>query len=198
MEELNKPLQINASSKIANPGPLGLCAFGMTTFLLNLHNAGFVEMNATILTMGLFYGGLAQVMAGYIESKKNNTFGLTAFTSFGFFWLSLVTIILFPKSAMNDPTSSLAMGCYLSSWGIFTMLLFVGTLKINRSIQFVFASLTVHFFLLAAGDVFACARITKFAGYEGILCGISAIYTGIAELLNEIFGRDLIPLDKIK
>src|SRR5882757_5524971 len=82
---------------IANPAPLGLCAFGMTTVLLNLHNAGFYEMNSMILAMGIFYGGLAQVIAGIIEAKKNNTFGLTAFTSYGFFWLSLVGLIVLPK-----------------------------------------------------------------------------------------------------
>ncbi|HVV03657.1 MAG TPA: acetate uptake transporter, partial [Puia sp.] len=73
---------------IANPAPLGLCAFGMTTVLLNFHNAGFFEMNSMILAMGIFYGGLAQVIAGIIEARKNNIFGLTAFTSYGFFWLS--------------------------------------------------------------------------------------------------------------
>src|SRR6201996_4272666 len=88
---------VKAGDGIANPAPLGLCAFGMTTVLLNLHNAGFFELNTMILAMGIFYGGLAQVIAGVIEAKKNNTFGLTAFTSYGFFWLSLVGLILMGK-----------------------------------------------------------------------------------------------------
>src|ERR1700749_925221 len=94
---------------IANPAPLGLCAFGMTTVLLNIHNAGVYEMNSMILAMGIFYGGLAQVVAGIIEAKKNNTFGLTAFTSYGFFWLSLVGLIVFPKLGWIDKTAGNAM-----------------------------------------------------------------------------------------
>ncbi len=78
----------------ANPAPLGLLAFGLTTVLLNLHNAGIFEMNSMILAMGIFYGGLAQIIAGIMESKKNNTFGMTAFISYGFFWLTLVGLIV--------------------------------------------------------------------------------------------------------
>src|ERR1700733_2301320 len=95
---MTPPPVVGASKDgIANPAPLGLCAFGTTTVLLNIHNAGFWEMNSMILAMGIFYGGLAQVIAGIIEAKKNNTFGLTAFTSYGFFWLSLVALIVIPK-----------------------------------------------------------------------------------------------------
>src|ERR1700684_350967 len=87
---------ITVKDGTANPAPLGLCAFGMTTVLLNFHNAGFFELNSMILAMGIFYGGLAQVIAGIIEAKKNNTFGLTAFTSYGLFWMSLVGLIVIP------------------------------------------------------------------------------------------------------
>src|SRR5476651_1328568 len=97
----------------ANPAPLGLCAFGMTTVLLNLHNAGFFEMNSMIFGMGIFYGGLAQVIAGIIEAKKNNTFGLTAFTSYGFFWLSLVGLIVMPKLGWTAAPADSAMVAYL-------------------------------------------------------------------------------------
>src|SRR5579863_4694918 len=120
----------------ANPAPLGLCAFGMTTVLLNLHNAGFFEMNSMILAMGIFYGGLAQVIAGIIEAKKNNTFGLTAFTSYGFFWLSLVGIIVMPKLGWIDKPSEKGMVAFLGMWGIFTFCMFFGTLRLNRALQF--------------------------------------------------------------
>src|SRR4051812_26533502 len=143
------PASITLKDGIANPAPLGLCAFGMTTVLLNIHNAGFFEMNSMILAMGIFYGGLAQVIAGIIESKKDNTFGLTAFTSYGFFWLSLVGLILLPKLGLAPAASEGAMAAYLAVWGLFTFLLFFGTLKLNRALQFVFASLTVLFALLA-------------------------------------------------
>jgi succinate-acetate transporter protein len=183
---------------IANPAPLGLCAFGMTTVLLNIHNAGFFEMNTMILGMGIFYGGLAQVIAGVIEAKKNNTFGLTAFTSYGFFWLSLVGLLVMPKLGWGAAPSESAMIAYLSIWGIFTLLLFFGTLKLNRALQFVFASLTVLFFLLVAGDATGNASIKHLAGYEGIVCGASAIYTGVAQVLNEIYGKTVLPIGPVK
>src|ERR1700742_4709700 len=101
------------TSGIANPAPLGLCAFGMTTVLLNFANSGFIEVSPMILAMGIFYGGLAQVIAGIIEAKKNNTFGLTAFTSYGFFWLSLVGLIVMPKLGWMAAASDTAMAAYL-------------------------------------------------------------------------------------
>lgn len=185
---------VPAKDGIANPAPLGLCAFGMTTVLLNLHNAGFFELNSMILAMGIFYGGLAQVIAGVIESKKNNTFGLTAFTSYGFFWLSLVGLIVLPKFGWGAPASDSAMAAYLGIWGLFTFGMFFGTLKLNRALQFIFASLTILFFLLAADHATGNAAIGKFAGYEGIICGLSAIYAGIANVLNEVYGKTVLPL----
>lgn len=193
-----QPVPQTVSVETANPAPLGLCAFGMTTVLLNIHNAGFFELNAMILAMGIFYGGLAQVIAGVIEAKKNNTFGLTAFTSYGFFWLSLVGLMVMPKLGWAPAASEQAMIAYLSVWGIFTFLLFFGTLKLNRALQFVFASLTVLFFLLVAGDVTGNPAIKHLAGYEGIICGASAIYTGIANLLNEMYGRVVLPIGPVK
>lgn len=187
-----------AVSEIANPAPLGLCAFGMTTVLLNIHNAGFFELNSMILAMGIFYGGLAQVIAGIIEAKKNNTFGLTAFTSYGFFWLSLVGLMVMPKLGWADAASNEAMIAYLSMWGIFTLLLFFGTLRLNRALQFVFASLTVLFFLLVLGDATGNTTIKHIAGYEGIVCGASAIYTGMANVLNEIYGREVLPIGPVR
>lgn len=183
---------------IANPAPLGLCAFGLTTVLLNLHNAGFFELNSMILAMGIFYGGLAQIIAGYIEAKKNNTFGLTAFTSYGFFWLSLVGLILLPKLGWAEPASEGGMIAYLSIWGVFTLLMFFGTLKLNRALQFVFGSLTILFFLLVAGDATGNDSIKHLAGYEGIICGASAIYTGMANVLNEVYGRTVLPIGPVQ
>ena len=178
----------------ANPAPLGLFGFGITTVLLNLHNAGIFEMNSMILAMGIFYGGLAQIIAGILESKKNNTFGMTAFISYGFFWLSLVALIIMPKLGWIAAASENAMIAYLIMWGIFTLLLFFGTLQINKALQFVFATLTILFFLLAAGDATGNAGLKTFTGYEGIVCGLSAIYTGAAVLLNEVYGKSVLPV----
>jgi len=192
------PQIVAVVNETANPAPLGLCAFGMTTVLLNIHNAGFFEMNSMILAMGIFYGGLAQVIAGIIEAKKNNTFGLTAFTSYGFFWLSLVGLLVMPRLGWAAPTSAEAMAAYLGIWGVFTFLLFFGTLRLNRALQFVFGSLTVLFFLLVAGKLTGNPSIEHLAGYEGIICGASAIYTGIANVLNEVYGRVVLPIGPVK
>lgn len=183
---------------LANPAPLGLFGFGMTTVLLNLHNAGFYEMNSMILAMGLFYGGLAQVIAGILEYKKNNTFGMTAFISYGFFWISLVALIFMAKWGWITATPGTALVAYFILWGIFTLLLFFGTLRINKALQFVFGSLTILFFLLAIGDATKNESITKLAGFEGIICGGSAIYTGIANLLNEVYGYTVLPLGPVR
>ncbi len=181
----------------ANPAPLGLCAFGMTTVLLNLHNAGFFELNSMILAMGLCYGGLAQIIAGIIEARKNNTFGLTAFTSYGFFWLSLVALIVMPKLGWVAAASDQAMVAYLGIWGLFTFCMFFGTLKLNRALQFVFGSLTILFILLALGDSTGNTSIKHLAGFEGIICGLSAIYTGMANVLNEVYGRTVLPIGAV-
>ncbi len=182
----------------ANPAPLGLLAFGMTTVLLNMHNAGFYEFNSMILAMGIFYGGLAQVIAGAMEWKKNNTFGMTAFSSYGFFWLILVALIVMPKLGWAEPTSKAGMACFLSAWGVFTLLMFVGTLKLSRALQVVFASLTLLFLLLAIGETMESAGMKQFTGLEGIFCGLSACYTGIALVLNELFGKPVMPLGLVK
>ncbi len=182
---------------IANPAPLGLCAFGMTTVLLNIHNSGCYEMNSMILAMGIFYGGLAQVIAGITEAKKNNTFGFTAFISYGFFWLSLVALIVIPKLGWVAAPAGSAMVAYLVMWGLFTFCLFFGTLKLNRALQFVFGSLTILFALLAIGDATENKSITHLAGYEGIICGASAIYTGIAQVLNELYGKTVLPIGPV-
>jgi succinate-acetate transporter protein len=183
---------------LANPAPLGLFGFGMTTVLLNLHNAGLYEMNSMILAMGLFYGGIAQVIAGILEYKKNNTFGMTAFISYGFFWISLVGLILMAKWGWISATPGTALVSYLVVWGIFTLLLFFGTLRINTALQLVFGSLTILFFLLAIGDATKIESITRLAGYEGIVCGSLAIYTGIANLLNEVYGYTILPLGPVR
>lgn len=197
-EKMSETTHIEIKDASGNPAPLGLLAFGMTTVLLNLHNAGFFEMNSMILAMGIFYGGLAQVVAGIMEWKKNNTFGFVAFSSYGFFWLTLVTLIVLPKTGWIGATSGSGMMYYLAMWGIFTLLMFFGTLRLSRALQFVFATLTVLFFLLAAAEGMGSQSIGTFAGYEGIICGASAIYTGIAQVINEIYGKISLPLGVIK
>ncbi len=180
--------------KLANPAPLGLMGFGMTTILLNIHNAGFFPLSAMILAMGICYGGIAQVIAGILEFKKGNTFGMTAFVSYGFFWLSLVALIVLPKLGWAEPTPHGFMAWYLVVWGIFTFFMFLGTFKSNKVLQFIFLSLTILFFMLAARDFTGNAAIGTLAGYEGIICGASAFYLAMAEVINEVYDRTVLPI----
>jgi succinate-acetate transporter protein len=183
----------------ANPAPLGLLGFGMTTVLLNLHNAGYYELNSMILAMGIFYGGIAQVIAGIMEWKKGNTFACTAFTSYGLFWLTLVALLVLPKLGWAAPANEKAMAAYLAMWGVFTAVMFLGTLRLNRALQVVFLTLTILFFLLAWGYFAgAGAGFKNATGYEGIFCGLSAIYAGLAQVLNELFGTTVLPLGPVK
>jgi succinate-acetate transporter protein len=181
----------------SNPAALGLIAFGMTTVLLNLHNAGIFTLGTMILAMGIFYGGIAQVIAGIMEWKKGNTFGTTAFTSYGLFWLSFVGLLVMPLMGIDMPNETGAIVAYLIMWGLFTGLMYIGTLKINRALQVVFFSLTVLFFLLAIGDATGSAVIKTIAGWEGIFCGASAIYTGIAQVWNDVYGRIVLPIGPV-
>ena len=184
----------------ANPAPLGLLGFGMTTVLLNLHNAGLYELNTMILAMGICYGGIAQVIAGIMEWKKGNTFATTAFISYGFFWLSLVALIVLPKIIPAlTPANEISMAAYLALWGLFTAVMFLGTFRFNRALQVVFGTLTVLFFLLAIGDATgASAGFKHFTGVEGLVCGFAAIYTGLAQVLNELAGKIILPLGVVK
>ena len=187
------------ASALANPGPLGLTGFGMTTVLLNLLNGGLIASTGLgmILAMGIFYGGLAQVIAGILEFRKGNTFSMVAFTSFGLFWISLVTILLFPKMGLASAPDGVSMAAYLAMWGLFTAYMFVATLNKNRAIQFVFGSLVILFALLAIADFTGIAWVKTLAGYEGIICGLSAIYLAFAEVVNETYGRELVPIGKV-
>lgn len=184
--------------KLANPAPLGLFGFGMTTVLLNIHNAGFYPLGAMILAMGLVYGGLAQVIAGAMEFKKGNTFGTLAFSSYGLFWWSLVILLILPNFTLVNPAVTVpndtAMAAYFFMWGVFTLLMFFGTINKNRAIQFVFGSLVTLFFLLTAVRLTGSSELLLITGIEGIICGASAIYTGIAEVLNETYDRIVLPL----
>jgi succinate-acetate transporter protein len=165
---------------------------------LNLHNAGFYELNSMILAMGICYGGVAQIVAGIMEWRKGNTFATTAFLSYGLFWFSLVTLIVLPKLGWSSPPDNTAMAAYLVMWGLFTGVMFIATLRLNRALQIVFVTLTILFFLLAMGDYAnASAGFKHFTGYEGILCGFSAVYTGLAQVLNEVFGKTVLPLGAV-
>jgi hypothetical protein len=179
---------------LANPAPLGLAGFGMTTILLNLANMGLFGVNNMILAMGIFYGGLAQVIAGIMEFRKGNTFGTLAFTSYGLFWLTLVYIITSPLG--GSAPDSAAMAAYLFMWGLFTLMMFFGTLRTNRALQTVFLTLAILFFLLTVGQFIP--QLNPIAGVEGVVCGFSAFYLSMAEVLNEAHQRIVLPIGPVK
>jgi hypothetical protein len=153
-----------------------------------------------ILAMGIFYGGIAQLIAGSMEWKKGNTFATTAFCSYGLFWLSLVALIMIPSMGLGQATPPAAMAAYLAMWGLFTAVMFIGTLRFNRAMQLVFATLAILFFLLALGELTGNSAVTQIAGWVGILCGFSAVYTALAQVVNETYGEGsvIVPLWPVK
>lgn len=196
-QKLANPSQAMAlGTTPANPAPLGLMGFGMTTVLLMLMVSGLAPggMLEIVIAMGIFYGGLAQVIAGLLEFKKGNTFGTLAFTSYGLFWLTWVALKLLPILGIAPPADNLSMAAFHGIWGLFTAYMFVGTLNKNRAVQFVFASLAVLFFMLAIVDLTGSSLIKTLTGFEGIICGLSAIYLACAETLNEALKRDILPI----
>jgi succinate-acetate transporter protein len=194
------------TDKLANPAPLGLLGFGMTTVLLNLHNTGLFPLDTMILAMGLAYGGLAQVIVGIMEFRKGNTFGTVAFTSYGLFWWSLVLLLVLPNSSiftgLSAPTET-AMAAYFFMWGLFTFTMFFGTLNTNRALQFVFMSLAILFFMLTIRDLtgnptlFGNFTFNNLTGIEGVICGASAVYLAFAEVLNEAHKKTVLPIRSV-
>ena len=182
--------------KKINPAPLGLMGFGLTTVLLNMINADLLSSDALgiVLPMGIFYGGLAQIIAGLLEAKNGNTFGATAFSSYGLFWWSFVSMKILPSLGLVPEPSAVAVASYLLAWGAFTVLMTAATFKGPKALQAVFITLSLLFFILAAGDLTGSQEIKIIGGYEGIFCGLTAIYLAIAEILNETYGRTILPV----
>lgn len=191
------PAKMAIADTTANPAPLGLLCFALTTILLSAHNAGFFGLDAMILAMAVFYGGISQIFAGVFEWKKANTFATTAFISYGFFWLTLAGIIVFPKLGLAEKPSEVAMGSYLAIWGLMSFVMFIGTFRLNRALQVTFFLLVVAFALLSIGDFTGNKMFSRIAGFEGMLLGFSAMYTGLAQILNELYGRVVWPLGPV-
>ncbi|EGR34721.1 hypothetical protein IMG5_002930 [Ichthyophthirius multifiliis] len=200
LESLSKgKTQIELKDTTSNPGPLGLLGFGLTTFLLNVHNVGFYEFDSMIMGMGIFYGGIAQLIAGIMEWKKNNLFGSIAFISYGSFWISLIGLLLLPKTGAVVAANNNSMGTYMLIWGIFTLGMLIATLKrSNRALKILFFTLFILFMLLSIHFYAQNAILQRAAGVDGIFCGLLAIYIGIAEILNQTYGTIILPLGALK
>jgi succinate-acetate transporter protein len=185
-----------ASWSVADPGPLGLAAFALTTFVLSMFNSGLVSEGGEPIVFGLAfaYGGVAQMLAGMWEFRTGNTFGATAFTSYGAFWLSFFVFVTFFAEKVPKADAGHAVGLYLIAWGIFTAYMFIASLRTTGAIALVFLLLTPTFILLGIGDAGGNESITKLGGYLGLATAAAAWYASFAVVTNSTFGRTLLPV----
>ncbi len=178
----------------ANPAPLGLCAFGMTTMALSLHNVGIIALGSPILAMAILYGGIAQIIAGILEWKKNNTFGFVTFVSFGFFWVSFAAIAMLPALGLAQAPGTVEAAAFLSVWGLFAVGLFICTFKMHRILQVTFLAVVLLVALLVAADLSGNAFILTLGGLMGLLAGGLALYIGLGQIINEVYGNRIVPV----
>jgi succinate-acetate transporter protein len=193
MEEKNRN-NLFLNDNTANPAPLGLCAFGMTTILLSVHNAGVTGLSSPILAMALFYGGIAQVIVGIMEWKKNNSFGMLTFGSFGFFWISFAAILMLPVLGLAKGPQPVELAVFLAVWGIFALGLFICTLKMHRLLQVTLAAVVLLVVLLVAAQLTGSSLVLNAGGVVGIIAGALALYMGLGQVINEIYGSRVLPV----
>jgi succinate-acetate transporter protein len=182
--------------RIADPGPLGLAAFALTTFVLSMFNADLVSRagEPVVLGLALAYGGIVQVLAGMWEFRTGNTFGAVAFSSFGGFWLSYFAFVTFYASSVPPANVGDAVGLYLIAWGIFTAYMFVASLRTTAAVAGVFLLLAATFIILGIGNANADDSIVKLGGWFGIATAAVAWYASFAAVVNATFGRTLMPV----
>jgi len=178
----------------ANPAPLGLCAFGTTTVLLSLANAGLIGLTSPILAMALFYGGIAQIIAGLMEWKKNNNFGFLTFVSFGTFWITFAGVLTLPVLGLAKAAAPTDLAAYLAVWGIVAFGLLVCTLNMHRSLQLTVLAVFLTIALLVAAELTESGMIKLGAGIMGLIAGGLALYIGLGQVINEIHNRKIIPV----
>jgi succinate-acetate transporter protein len=187
-------------SPIADPGPLGLAAFALTTFVLSVFNANLMGAGGEPVVFGLAfaYGGLAQFAAGMWEFRTGNTFGAVAFTSYGAFWLSFWAFVEFFEKDVPKADAGHAIGLYLIAWGIFTLYMFVASLRTTAAIAAVFALLTLTFFALGIGNAGGHTNIVHLGGWIGLATAAAAWYASFAAVTNSTFGRAVLPVKHLR
>ncbi|MFI5110354.1 MAG: acetate uptake transporter [Terriglobales bacterium] len=187
-----------APAKFANPAPLGLGGFALTTFVLNVHNAGLIDIGAA-LPLGLFYGGLAQLVAGFLEFRTGNTFGMTAFGSYGAFWIALASMVVMQMNKWIPADASKGwLFATLVAWTIFTAVLWIATFRHSKALVWVFSTLLLLFILLDVAVKTGNPTLTHIAGWEGIFCALTAWYLMSAVILNEAYGRVVLPVGPLE
>ena len=182
---------------IADPAPLGLAGFALTTFVLSVVNAGFVGESVlkTFVPLAFFYGGLAQLLAGMFEFRNRNMFGVTAFTSYGAFWIALGFFVFFQEQlGITEENLPIALGLTLLGWAIFTFIMWLGSFGVSAAIGVVFTLLLATFVLLAIGYLSGAMFLIPVGGYVGIATAAAAWYAAAAEVLNDTYGRTILPL----
>lgn len=195
MPAAQRTAEVEAAARVADPAPLGLAAFALTTFVLSVANAGLIGASSiqVVLGLALFYGGLAQLLAGMWEFRNGNTFGATAFSSYGAFWLSFAAFSFWFAPGLEAADRAGATGTFLLAWGIFTAYMWIASLRHAPSVMIVFLLLTVTFFVLSAGDFAASEPLRRLGGYLGIATAFAAWYASAAAVIDEAFGRPLLP-----
>jgi uncharacterized protein len=193
IEEINRN-NIFLNDNTANPAPLGLCSFGMTTLLLSLHNAGITALSSPIIAMAIFYGGCTQVIVGTMEWKKNNSFGMLTFGSFGFFWISFAALLMLPALGLAKAPQPTDLAAFLGIWGVFALGLFICTLRMHRLLQLTLAAVVLLVVLLVAAELTGSPLVLTLGGVMGIVAGALALYMGMGQVINEIFGSRVLPV----
>ncbi|MFZ1127321.1 acetate uptake transporter [Methanoregula sp.] len=192
-EETNRN-NIFLMDQTANPAPLGLCAFGTTTILLSLWNAGVIGITSPIFAMAIFYGGLAQIIAGLMEWKKNNNFGFLTFVSFGFFWMTFAGVLMLPVLGLAKAPGPADLAAFLAVWGIVAFGLLICTLNMHRSLQVTVLAVFLTIALLVAAELTESGLVKLAGGVMGIIAGGLAIYIGLGQVINEVHNRRIIPV----
>jgi succinate-acetate transporter protein len=191
-----EPTAPRAAWTPADPGPLGLGAFALTTFVLSMFNAGLVSHagEPVVLGLALAYGGIAQLLAGMWEFRTGNTFGAVAFTSFGAFWLSFWALVTFFAGEIPAEHAGAAIGLYLIAWGVFTTYMLVASLRTTAAVALVFLLLAVTFFLLGIGNANESEGLIEAGGWFGLATAVAAWYASFAGVTNSTFGRTVLPV----
>jgi succinate-acetate transporter protein len=185
------------SPTIADPGPLGLAGFAMTTFVLSVFNANLItdaKLSAVVLPLALFYGGLAQLLAGMWEFRKGNTFGATAFSSFGAFWLAYAAYVKFVVPGLPASTAHQATGLFLLAWAVFTVYMTIAATRTTGAILAVFVTLSATFIVLCIAEFAESANTTKAGGWLGLVTAVCAWYASFAGVTNSTYRRAVVPV----
>jgi succinate-acetate transporter protein len=186
---------VHVMDRTANPTPLGFTGLGLSAVLLSLSYIGIYPVDSMIVSMAMFLGGFAEVFAGIMAWKKGSVFGGTAFCAFGLFWFSLASLLLLPAAGLIEAPTPISIAAYLFIWGVYTFVLLIATLKLgSKAIMFIFVTLFLLFMLLAIVNATGNAGLLVIAGYVGLIVGFAALYTALAIVLNDAYGRTVAPV----